>query len=356
MVLRVLFLFLFAHSVHAQSFKKAGEAYFKGQYEKALDILDEVYDDEEMPIKAMELKALSEEGLKEFDEALKTYDKIINKTFSAADKRAMNFYQSDESSLGPLARKPKNYPEIPEKLLYYYYKISQVFSGKHTKALEAGRYEEAEKIFRQADFYARICERNNYDVETIEELKTKIDNEQTTYRARAYQGRWFLSLEYLSFQDQLEFIGPDGQDTELLATVKGLCAGFGHSWSNIYHELRTRGCYIYGTATVGEDTNFLNYFQDNVSINGLLGGAAYLFRPRSGQVAFGLEVPFMYRDGSFGVPDGGYSFDDNHFFSVGYMLLTEWRSSNKRWNFTIRYGKISQMAASIWALGGQYWF
>ncbi len=350
-------LFMFSPKVEAQNkdraiFNSAKKSFTAGKYESAVMTLRRRYDfrDNSTPYGALTLAALSYEKMGKLKNAQHIYTFLIKRRFKNVNNEIISAYKASKGA--------DDLPEAPEKLLSYYFKRADILSRIYVRD---GRYmpTKRKKLYRNtAVVYAEILESADFEPEDDEETEvddiiTRIENAEKNWEMESYKWGWFGSLHYLTWRDKLKITTPTGTSVDIRSTAEGWCAGGGLKYENSWWQWNINACYAAMNATVGNDSQVVNYFQKNVPASAFFMGVGGFWKPSAMDAAIGINLPFMFRSGDYTEP-AGYQLDNTSTLSYGYLVEAQWNWS--KFTYSMKFGKINKFSSSMLFIGGLYNF
>jgi hypothetical protein len=348
-ILFSFFLLLFAGSSQArkatieekETFKRAKTAYKKGLYDKSLNLLKRRYNFRRTstPSGALELAALASEKLGYHKDALVIYAVLVKKKYPGVNRNVINAYKENGNAEDIPA-------ELDEKLSYYYYK-----KAYNAKML----YDENNNnlFYRAALMYAEICMEGDHYEDEAEELFEAAGERNNEYKRLVYKKSKNLLVSYMTWQDELTLTSSNGSTQEIKSTAEGTCFGGGFEYANAYVNYKIDGCFAFASATVGEDSANIDYFQSNVAERALFLFPGVKWMPGAGGVSIGFSAPLVYRSGDFTEPDG-FTLDGKSKMGIGLMLESGWRKES--FGVDLKLGKVSGFSSTTMSFGMNYKF
>ena len=140
----------------------------------------------------------------------------------------------------------------------------------------------------------------------------------------------------------------------IFANVKGTCFGGGYRWYNATWDYNIGGCWAFAEATAGADSTTVQYFQSGVGVGAFILSPTALWKPKSGDVALGLTLPIMLKNGDYDTPQvEGFTLEDTNIISIGYQIEADWmfKVFKKEMGIYTKIGKIFKLSSSMWELG-----
>ena len=348
-ILLSTFLLLFAGSSLArkasleekETFKRAKIAYKKGLYDKSLNLLKRRYSFRRLstPTGALELAALASEKLGYHKDALVIYAVLVKKKYPDVNKNVINSYRENGNAEDIPA-------EIDEKLSFYYYKKAynaKILYDENNNSL----------FYKAALMYAEICMEGDHFEDEAEELFEAAGEKNNEYQRLIYKKSKNILISYMTWQDELVLNSPNGSTQEIKSTAEGTCFGGGIEYANSYVNYKLDGCLALASATVGEDSTDVDYFQANVSERAIFLFPGVKWMPQAGGVSIGFSTPFVYRVGDFTEPEG-FTLEGQSKLGIGLMIESGWRSQN--FGVDLKLGKIHGFSSTTMSLGMNYKF
>jgi hypothetical protein len=357
LILFIGLLFIFSPKAEAINkdraiFDQAKKNFKAGNYESAVTILRRRYDfrDSGTPFGALTLAALSYEKMGKLKNAQHIYTFLIKRRFKTINDEIISAYKSQQNA--------EDLPEAPEKLYGYYLKRADLLSQIYVRD---GRYMPAKrkKLYRNtAVVYAEILGESDFETPEDQEIEaddiiSRVESAEKNWEMETYKWGWFASLHYLTWRDKLKITTPTGTSVDIRSTAEGWCAGGGLKFENSWWEWNVNGCYAAMNATVGNDSQVVNYFQKDVPANAFFMGIGGFWKPGAKDAAIGINIPFMYRNGEYTEP-AGYQLDNTSTLSYGYLVEAQWRW--KKFTYSMKFGKINKFSSSMLFIGGLYNF
>ncbi|WP_127714081.1 hypothetical protein [Halobacteriovorax sp. HLS] len=323
-----------------EAFKNAKIAYKKGLYDTSLNILRSRYNFRRMstPSGALELAALANEKLGYHKDALVIYTVLIKKKYPQKNQEIISSYRADGNA--------EDIEGIDEKLSFYYYK-----KAYNTKAL----YDESnnELFYKAAQMYTAICIAAEHHEDEAEELFEAVGERKNEYQRLVYKQSKNLLVSYITWQDKLTLVSPSGTKQDIGSSAEGTCLGGGFEYANAYINYKMDACIAFASATVGEDTKEIDYFQSNVTERALFLFPGVRWKPKAGSVSFGMSVPFVYRVGDFTEPDG-FTIEGKSQMGLGLMVESGWMY--KSFGVDLKLGRIFGFSSTTMSFGVNYIF
>ncbi|MBK26413.1 MAG: hypothetical protein CME70_20605 [Halobacteriovorax sp.] len=331
-------------------FSQAKKAYSDGNYESVISILRRRYDfrDSQTPYGALTLAAYSYEKLGKLRNAQHIYTFLIKRRFKSINNEIISAYKNQDGA--------EDLPEAPEKLYSYYFKRGDLLSKIYVRD---GRYmsEKRKKLYKEtATSYAEIVGESDYEPEDdgdAEEIITRMEAAEKKWEMETFKWGWFGSLHYLTWRDKLKITTPTGTSVDIRSTAEGWCLGGGLKYENSWWQWNINGCYAAMSATVGNDSNLVNYFQKDVPASAFFMGAGGFWKPNAMDAAIGLNIPLMYRSGDYTEPVG-YQLDNTSTLSYGWLIEAQWNWGKLA--YSLKFGKINKFSSSMLFIGGLYNF
>jgi hypothetical protein len=159
----------------------------------------------------------------------------------------------------------------------------------------------------------------------------------------------FGSVEWLWWQEPLELVGSNGTRLAMVTTANGPC--FGGGWKKIKSTsvFSLQGCFFSASNEVGlVGRGTTQYYQQGVESYGILFGPGWLWRPSSGNVTLGVQVPGFFRYADWTLPPtqgGSVTYDVASQTRVSGGLLLEGGWSVHRLNFAQKIGFLYKTGA-----------
>jgi hypothetical protein len=173
-------------------------------------------------------------------------------------------------------------------------------------------------------------------------IKTKKKRESLTFI--------YGSFTWLWWQEPLKLVSPSGTQSDMLTTANGPCFGGGWRKVRARSEWNFQGCFFSAANEVGlinqSTSEGLQYYQQGVESFGLVFGPGYLWRPTSGSVAVGFQLPLFLRFAQWTLPDG-WDVKSAANYSGGLAIQSNW--TLKRLTLAQKVGLMYNMGA-LWAL------
>ena len=324
-----------------EDFRNAKIAFKKGLYDTSLTYLKDRYSFRSLntPTGALELGALANEKLGYNKEALFIYSLLIKKKYERTNRDVIRAYRSDGNA--------DNIPDdIDEKLSFYYYR-----KAHNAKVL----FDESNNdfYFKAATMYAAVCMEGDHYEDEAEELFEAASERSNEYKRLTFKKSYNALISYMTWQNELTLTSNSGTSQEIKSTTEGTCLGGGIEYANAYVVYRIDGCLAFASATVGEDSADIDYFQSKVSERALFVFPGVRWKPAAGSVSIGLSTPLVYRVGDFTEPDG-FTVDGKTKIGVGLMIETGWQRQN--FGVDLKLGKISGFSSTTMSFGANYKF
>lgn len=159
---------------------------------------------------------------------------------------------------------------------------------------------------------------------------------------------FFGSFSWLWWQEPLELIGPDGTRYAMVTTANGPCFGAGWKRVKASYEVNFQGCFFSAGNEVGAIVTDIGYYQQGVESYGVMAGPGILYRPSSGSVSFGIQIPGFFRYAQWTIPpQAGYDVDGPTRITGGALLQANWTS--KRITLGQKVGMFYKTGA-MWAV------
>lgn len=366
MVLRIFlvtFLILFqatdANAISRKkrrAFKQAKSAYKKENYSSAVSILKKNFNlkSRKTPIGAVQLAGYCFVKLKQFKNADATFSTLIKRKYRRTSGRIVKKYKK--------AGNADDVGDIPSTLAsYYYYKAlaqSQIFMNDYEKLGDPAR----KKYKESAIMFASLAVEGEFEDEDPEQIIADLTNFNKKKESVKFKYGTFLGVNYVTWRDELTVIESSGAESTLISNSEGLCLGGGLRKYNAEWEYNVNGCVGINNATVGSNaSSALDYFQKNVPVIGIMGAVAALWKPKTTGTAIGIHLPVMFRKGEYDHPRVAdpVKYDDAEFngtSAISFGALVEGKWHFEKWEFSMKFGKLTGMDSSLWSLGMLYGF
>jgi hypothetical protein len=322
------------------NFKRAKSAFSRGLYKQTINLLRSRYNLKKYstPSGALELAAFTQEKLGNHRESLFLFTLLIKKKFSKLNRRVINSYKTN--------RHAEEIPEIDTKLAFYYYK----------KAVNAKALYDVDKnllFYKAALMYAEISMENKDYEDRAEDLIEEIQSKNLEYKRLEFTRSTSFLISYITWQDKLTLTSPTGSQQEIRSSAEGTCLGGGINYENAYLNYKVDACFVFATATVGEDSKSVDYFQTNVSERAFFLFPGVRWKPALGGVSIGVSTPVVYRVGDFTEPEG-FTIEDKSKLSLGLMIESGWKKGS--FGVDLKIGKLIGFASTTMSFGGTYQF
>ncbi len=364
MVLKIflsLSLLLFFHSEKSfalssqkkRAFKMAKKAYKKKNYSRSLGLLKKYFNlqSKKTPIGAIQLAAYNFKKLRQYRKLDRAFSTLIKRKYRKTSYRITRRYKKagNADAVG----------NIPPKLaLYYYHKafaISRIFMKDHKELSKKMK----RRYKSYAIMYANLSSEGEFDDEDPDQIVADLNQFRKKNEAIRFKYGTFMGLNYVTWRDKLSLIAADGTESTLISNSEGLCLGGGFRKFNAEIEYNINGCIGINNATVGADTEaFINYFQKNVPVIGIMGAVGAIWKPKTGGTGIGIHIPVMIRKGDYTNPAdadpnfAGTELEGTSIVSIGALVEGKWNF--KKWEFSIKLGKFTKLDSSFWSLGLMY--
>lgn len=273
-----------------------------------------------------------------FRQDIKLNIRLIKKKYSRYHKKLLRDVSRGETIDG------EKYPDAL-KVLYWnlmndYGKILESYKSASTLIKKDHQhYLVFSKLLSELEFREGKVDRyNDRIVAHIQYLKNKV-----------YKFSKSLSLQYISWQNEVSLTGPEG--TNLIVTNRGLCLGGDVGWENSFYHFYLDGCAFTGSGGVSADgSTDIEYQQSNVPAYGAkLGPGASMIVSSSGS-RIGLRFPIIYTMQTLQDPkSANYSIEIDDPISYVASLYSRWQF--KEWYFQTEFGKYIQKEQTYWGLG-----
>lgn len=330
-------------------FKLAKEAYSQEKYQSAISILRRRYDfrDNATPYGALTLAAMAYEKMENLKNAQHIYTFLIKRRYADINNEIISSYKTNGAD---------DLPEAPEKLYSYYYKRGDLLSKIYVRD---GRYmpTKRKKLYRStAKSYSEIVSESDFEPEDdgdADDILARMEQADNKWKMETFKFGYFASLHYLTWRDKFKITTPSGTAVDIRSTAEGWCVGGGLKYENDWWQWNVNGCYAAMNATVGNDSQVVNYFQKNVPASAFFVGAGGFWKPKAMDATIGFNIPLMYRTGDYTEP-AGYQLDNTSTLSYGWLIETQWN-----WNkfaYSLKFGKINKFSSSMLFIGGLYNF
>lgn len=331
-------------------FEQAKATFAKGNFESTISILRRRYDfrDSSTPYGALTLAAYSYEKMGKLKNAQHIYTFLIKRRFKSINNEIIAAYKLENSA--------DDLPEAPEKLYSYYYKRGNLLSQIYVRD---GRYMSTKRksLYKNtATSYAEIVGESDYEPEDdgdADEIISRMEAADKNWEMETFKWGWFASLHYLTWRDKLKIVTPSGTSVDIRSTAEGWCLGGGLKYENSWWQWNVNGCYAAMSATVGNDSTVVNYFQKDVPATAYFVGAGGFWKPNAMDATIGFNIPLMYRSGDYTEP-AGYQLDNTSTLSYGWLVEAQWN-----WNrmaYSLKFGKINKFSSSMLFIGALYNF
>lgn len=354
LVIMVLFTLFLSQKVSAASddqkvFAAAKKAFASEQYEQTISILRRRYDfrDANTPYGALTLAAYAYEKMDKLKNAQHIYTFLIKRRYKSMNNEIIAEYKRNGTD---------DLPEAPEKLLSYYYKRGDLLSKIYVRD---GRYmsTKRKKLYKNtATSYAEIVGDSDYEPEDdgdADDIITRMENADKNWQMETFKWGWFASVHYLTWRDKLTITTPSNVTIDIRSTAEGWCLGGGLKYENDWWQWNVNGCYAAMAATVGNDSQVVNYFQKDVGASAFFAGAGGFWKPMAMDATIGINIPLMYRTGDYTEP-AGYILENTDTFSFGYLIEAQWHWN--KWSYSMKFGKINKFSSSMLFAGVLYNF
>ncbi len=242
--------------------------------------------------------------------------------------------------------------DYPEALKIMYYNLVSDFRhiilGYEEKspqlAKDSKHFTTFVKILGQLEFReGKVDKMNDEVIAHLQYLDNKI-----------YHFSSSISLNYLSWQQTASLHG-NGNDTTLVITNKGFCAGGDVGYENYLFHFYVDGCFMAGTGNVQASQNKAGivYQQSNVGAYGakISPGASMIVSSTKSRIGF--RIPIIYSHQPLQDPtDNRYQALDNAPISVVTSLYSRWQFN--KWYFSTEFGQYVKKQQTVWSLGIGY--
>jgi hypothetical protein len=347
-LVKTLLLLMLSTTIFAQDnviFKKAKRAFNQGKYRRSLKILKKRYNikSTKTPSGALLLAGYNFEKMERWKNAGKIYKALINSRFKSSHKKVMRAYNV-------LNKREDDLPQLPNKLYLYYHRLAEVYSQLYVKNFDKMGKERAAHYRSRALMLFHISDNSDdYDGDGLEDIPTRFDEFDQLKKDLIYKSGWFVSSGYLSLKDKLSVTPAGDKSSDIESTNEGWCLGGGYKVENAFWQWNLNGCYSTTVANVGSTA--INFFEKEVPITVIMLGPAALWKPLSGDVALGLNLPIIYRFG-YQSNSSNFALDGEQVFSYGFLLEFQWKYN--QWDWVSKFGRFSKFASSTWILQINY--
>ena len=199
----------------------------------------------------------------------------------------------------------------------------------------------------EKDFLLKNNSVNNAPIEANEVSPTLTS--ETPQIKSAEKASWIIGLNYYSWFDRFYIIN-GATKTELISPVAAMAFSISREkWGKKFGSFYSLG-FLGGKVTFGSENG--NYFQDNVSISGLMAKASML-GGRMEKAHFALSIPLFIGKGDYSTAPGlSYEGDSKKLF--GLMFETIFKNGN--WGIDLGFGKWVGEKYFLWSGGLSYQF
>lgn len=199
-----------------------------------------------------------------------------------------------------------------------------------------------------------MLEENDYegDAEDPDDIRDFINDFEQKQEKLIFTNKFFISLAYMTWNNNLILINDQGTPFELTSTVQGYCLGGGIKWHNSNYEMNLKSCLAIAEATVAENSRSIEYRQNGVSVEAIFISPGFLWTPAS-RVALGFNLPLMYHRGNYGIP-AGTAIKNSKEFSLGYEIEGQYKL--KYFDLATTIGKIAGLPGALWGFKLLYQF
>ena len=169
--------------------------------------------------------------------------------------------------------------------------------------------------------------------------------------------QFYVSFSLMSWQEPMTFTHPDGTQYDLVDTSLGVCPGIGWEMTLWRFEVGLNGCFAFMHSELGSSTGVSNpsgYRVKNARVLGGMIGPLALWRPFSGNVALGIDLPILMRYGNWPNPASGYVISPT--FSIAPVPMLEARVERGNVFVASKIGLYRSLSSIIWMFQVSYNF
>lgn len=351
MVLKILLVVTALNFLLPKSFAFTKVTYIKHleflYKSKQYDLLLEEYDEYSARFRlannylVLDYKALAEEGLNNYEDAINTYRRLINKNFP---KRAQYFLRTLKE------KDTEHMSKADQRLKYYYLRYAQLLTAKFL-TLRKVNSKKTKRIQKIALRFVNVIKILDPDSEMALGLHEAIKNHTYLLIQNKFRLRYSADLGFISWQDNLNLINT-GTNLELLNTSSGGILGIGIHYESYFKEYFFKLQYFNGSSTINSLDQ--NYHQAGVSVTAYKASTGILWKTFADNVSLGGELIGLSRSSDWSVPGPGFRLSNTSYLRFGYGLITKWHV--KYFEMYASLGKIFKNTSSIFQFNISYKF
>ena len=303
MVLRFVLIFillcssisLYARSSSRAYFKKAQYQFKKKNYSKSLNYISKGYNlkkPKRLPTSVLFLTAYNYQKLNMYQKSNYYYNLILHSVYKTKHRQVLRAYK--KNAVDDI--------ELPKTLGITYLHLGKNYHNLFKKRgdLHSGN---------KARMYIKICDETDAANE-CSGLLEKINKDIAQARLKKKGKEFYFQIGRLLFQDRVEIKeSSSGITSSLTSNNSSICYGAGMRFGSSIKGYDFSGCILSGTTTVqgvaqSESGTNNNYKQSGVPIAGMLFEAGYYYKFDAQKARVGVNLPLLYRAGSYSEPVG----------------------------------------------------
>jgi len=244
--------------------------------------------------------------------------------------------------------------KFPNKAKYLIFKLNEASKIQYTAK---------KKCFKKIKKKKKTTEDEDSDIDETEPELTDSDDDEEQTEEKEKSSLWYATFSTVSwFEDlTLQSDGPTSQSIKL--RMLNLSLGLGAGWEKRKpkYDWGFHGSLLYGRAHIGNsDINQSpSYESRNADVITLKLDAKALYRPSSGYVNFGINIPILYSMSDFiDLPVSGTSFKYSVSRDSPVLIGLLLEARVERWGafFSQKLGFIQNPNNFIWSVDISYVF
>ncbi len=199
--------------------------------------------------------------------------------------------------------------------------------------------------------FAKILSELEFREGKVDKLNDRIMAHILMLQNKVYKFSSSWSLQYMSWQQESQLLGPSGFSSKLTVTNRGMCLGGDLGYENANYHWYVDGCAFFGSGGVSAESGTgVNYQQSNVPAYGLKFGPGASLIVSSSKSRIGVKLPIVYNVQSLQNPgQANFSIEAESAISVATSLYSRWQFD--KWYLQSEFGKYVDREATIWTLG-----
>jgi hypothetical protein len=324
------------------------ERFLAANYDSVIELYEEDLDENKsiMERDTIEIVALSYLRKEDFQEANKTYTRLIALFHRSEHKRFINLVRGNSTDYSAENLKSSRLP------LYYFLIASSYVQATQESRNIVGTLES--KNFSKAKTYIKLAKLAQHPEEEVQGLEEALEEKKTKITTFLHKSSYYAFIQYMTWQDTIILNSPDGTRSEILNTTKGQCSGAGYLKKNVVWGYFFDACVFTGSSTVDTLDSSITYTQNGVSVLGVVTGPGIVYSGMMKNLNLGFQIPVIYRKGDWIAPSGSHSLDDTSTINGAYSLSSELKI--KQFSYVFKVGKIFRAQSAHWSFGVNYYF